>query len=73
MWRKGEIRVDIQRTITGHYPLEKIKKAIGLMKDALGEKFMTEFVAFRADVCAQKDRQGSRGKTLQRYKKVRGF
>ena len=43
------------------------------MKDALGEKFMTEFVAFRADVCAQKDRQGSRGKTLQRYKKVCGF
>ena len=45
MWRKGLIRVDIQRMKTGHYPLEKNKKVIGLMKDELGGKIMTEFVA----------------------------
>ena len=33
--------------ITGHYPSEKIKK-IGLMKDELGGKIITEFVALRA-------------------------
>ena len=45
MWRKGLIRVDIQRMKTGHYPLEKNKKVIRLMKDELGGKIMTEFVA----------------------------
>ena len=45
MWRKGLIRVDIQRMKTGHYPLEKNKKVIGLMKDELGGKIMAEFVA----------------------------
>ena len=37
--------------ITGHYPLEK-KKVIGLMKDELGGKIMTEFVAVRAKMYA---------------------
>ena len=50
MWRKGLIRVDIQRIITGDYPSEKMKKKIGLMKDELGGKIMTEFVALRAKV-----------------------
>ena len=45
MWRKGLIRVDIQRMITGDYPSEKNKRKIALMKGELGEKIMTEFVA----------------------------
>ena len=30
--------------VTGHYPSEKVKKIIGLMKDELGGKIVTEFV-----------------------------
>ena len=37
---------------TGHYPSEKIKKVIGLMKDELGGKIMTEFVALRTKMYA---------------------
>ena len=44
--------MDIQRMIIGHYPSEKIKKVIGLMKDELGGKIMTEFVALRAKMYA---------------------
>ena len=51
MWRKGLIRVDIQRMITGHYIGEN-KKVIGLMKDELGGKIMTEFVVLRAKMYA---------------------
>ena len=50
MRRKGLIQVDIQRKKTGHYPLEKM--VIGLMKDELGGKIMTEFVALRAKMYA---------------------
>ena len=37
---------------TGHYPSEKIKKVLGLIKDELGEKIMTEFVALRGNMYA---------------------
>ena len=42
--------MDIQRKKTGHYPLEKM--VIGLMKDELGGKIMTEFVALKAKMYA---------------------
>ena len=38
--------------ITRHYPSEKIKKVIGLMKDELGGKIMKELVALRAKMFA---------------------
>ena len=50
MRRKGLMQVDIQRKKTGHYPLEKM--VIGLMKDELGGKIMTEFVALKAKMYA---------------------
>ena len=44
--------MDIQRIKTGHYPSEKNKKVIGLVKDELGGKIMTEFVGLRAKMYA---------------------
>ena len=40
--------------MTGYYPLKKINRSIGLMKDELGGKIMTEFVALRAKMYAYK-------------------
>ena len=67
------IQVDIQTMKTGYYPSEKNKKVIDLMKEELGGKIMTEFVALRAKMYAYKKRRHkSGGETLQRHKKVCG-
>ena len=47
-------------------PIREIKKVIGMMKDELGGKIMTEFVALRGEMYVYR----SGGKVLQRYKKV---
>ena len=38
--------------IKGHFQLVKIKKVIGIFKDELGGKIMTEFLVFRAKAYA---------------------
>ena len=55
-------------------PIGKNQKKIGLIKNELGGKVMTKFVALRAKMCVyRKIDKKSGGKALQRYKKVCGF
>ena len=64
---------------TSHYdknderplPIGKNKKVIGLFKDELGGKIMTEFVALRAKAYAYLMEDGSEHKKSKRNKKMR--
>ena len=51
------------------YPLEKNKKVIGMFKDELGGKIMTEFIALRAKVYAYITEDGSVHKRAKGTKK----
>ena len=52
-------------------PAERNKKVIGLMKDELGEKIMTEFVALRPKTCSYLMDNGNSDKEAKGTKKRR--
>ena len=73
-----DIRNDVERWFdTSNYdendkrpfPIVKNKKVIGLFKDELGGKIMTEFIALRAKACAYLKEDGSEHKKMKGTKK----
>ena len=54
---------------TGHYQKEKIKRVIGLIKDELGGKIVTQFVGLRAKTYSYLTDDGSEGENAKGTKK----
>ena len=64
--QRDSIRVD---TDAGPLPIELNKKVIGLMKDELGGKIMTEFIALRRKLYAYRKLDGKKDKKCKGIKK----
>ena len=61
--------MDIVRKMLYHCPLPLNKKVIGLMKDELEGKMMTEFVALRPKLYAYRKLNGKENKRCKGIKK----
>ena len=69
MSRQDSIPVAIVRTDFRPLPISLNKKVIGLMKDKLGGKILTEFVALRPKLYSYKKLDGSEDKKCKGIKK----
>ena len=69
MSKKDLIRVDMTKKDARPLPIGLNKKVIGLMKDELGGKIMTEFCALRNKMYAYKKMDNSEGKRCKGIKK----
>ena len=60
---------DIANDVEARFAIGLNKKVVGLMKDELGGKIMTEFVALRPKLCSYKKLDGSEDKNCKGIKK----